>query len=107
MPPVEGAVEVAGAALVPPVVVGAAGAAAPPSAAAPSLTVGTWMVEPITTCASGEIPFTAATVRVVRLFAAAMDHRVSPGWTVWGTEAWAEAGRRARRVIASRLTRRV
>ena len=37
------------------------------------------MVEPITTCASGEIPFTAATVRVVRLFAAAMDQRVSPG----------------------------
>ena len=79
VPPVEGAVEVAGAALVPAVGAGAAGAAAPPSAAAPSLTVGTWMVEPITTCASDEIPLTAATVRVVRLLAAAMDHRVSPG----------------------------
>ena len=79
VPPVVGAVRGRGGRARAAGRVEVAGAAAPPSAAAPSLTVGTWMVEPITTCASGEIPFTAATVRVVRLFAAAMDHRVSPG----------------------------
>ena len=32
-------------------------------------------------------------MRVVRLFAAAIDHRVSPGWTVWATSADAGAAR--------------
>ena len=49
------------------------------SATAPSSTVGTLTVCPSETSASSESPLKTATVRVVRLFAAAIDHRVSPG----------------------------
>jgi hypothetical protein len=54
--------------------------------------VGTWIVEPSTTWLSSERPLKAATVRVVRLLAAAIDQRVSPGCTTWGTAAPAAAG---------------
>jgi hypothetical protein len=56
-------------------------------APAPSASLGTSIVWPATTCASSGSPLYAATVPVVRLFCAAIDHSVSPGWTVWGTEA--------------------
>lgn len=59
------------------------------SAAAASATVGTFSAEPSTTRASGESPLYAAKARLVRLFAEAIDHRVSPGWTTWATDAWA------------------
>ena len=49
------------------------------------------IVEPSTTCAFSDRPLKAATVRVVRLFAAAIDHSVSPGCTVCGTAADAGA----------------
>ena len=58
-------------------------------AAAPSLSLGTRIVDPSFTAASGGSPFAAARVRVVRLLAAAMDHSVSPASTVCGTDAWA------------------
>src|SRR5919108_2444445 len=80
---VVGAAGVAGAAV--------AAGAVPCNVAAPSATVGTWIVEPRTTWASSGRPLYAATVRVVRLFAAAIDHSVSPGWTVCATEAAAGA----------------
>src|SRR3954447_8406872 len=56
-------------------------------------------VLPSTTCELSERPLKAATVRVVRLFAAAIDHSVSPGLTTWGTAAPAVEG--ARIVIAN------
>ena len=62
-----------------------------PSAVAASASLGMLMVEPSTTFASGESPFAAARALVVRLLAAAMDQRVSPGWTVCATEALAGA----------------
>src|SRR5215208_1197631 len=49
------------------------------------------MVLPRITFESGDRPLAAATELVVMLFAAAIDQRVSPGWTVWGTEALAGA----------------
>src|SRR6478672_5184678 len=49
------------------------------------------IVEPSTTCEFSDRPLKAATVRVVRLFAAAIVHSVSPGCTVWGTAAAAGA----------------
>src|SRR4051794_1551124 len=49
-------------------------------------------VLPSTTCELSERPLKAATVRVVRLFAAAIDHSVSPGWTTWETAADAPEG---------------
>src|SRR5437773_10587185 len=52
--------------------------------------VGTRIVEPSTTLAVSGSPLKAATVRVVRLLRAAIDQRVSPGWTV--TETAAPAG---------------
>src|SRR3954447_2340856 len=53
-------------------------------------------VRPSTTCEFSDRPLNAATVRVVRLFAAAIDHSVSPGWTTCGTAAEAVEGTRAR-----------
>ena len=58
-------------------------------AASPS--AGIITVEPSTTFASGESPLNAASERVVKLLAAAIVHRVSPGPTVCGTAAGAEA----------------
>ena len=49
------------------------------------------IVEPSTTWGSSDRPLKAATVRVVRLFAAAIDHSVSPGCTTCGTAADAGA----------------
>src|SRR3954447_1409816 len=60
------------------------------SADAASETLGIVTVLPRTTCESSDKPFAAASERVVKLFAAAIDHRLSPGWTTWGTPA--EAG---------------
>src|SRR3954471_2079081 len=94
--------------------VGAAGAAAGAgtmpafcSAAAPSATDGIWIVAPRTTGEVSLSPFAAASDRVVKLFAAAIDHRVSPGWTTWGT--LADAGKIASRKkeIVSRGRRRM
>src|SRR5256885_10060471 len=45
------------------------------------------MVRPATTFESTDSPLYAATVRVVRLLAAAIDQSVSPGLTVWGSAA--------------------
>src|SRR3954447_20225287 len=56
------------------------------------------MVLPSTTCEVSERPLNAATVRVVRLLAAAIDHSVSPGCTTCGTAAPAgAASKRAKR----------
>ena len=49
------------------------------------------IVEPRTTWWSSDTPLKAATVLVVRLLAAAIDHSVSPGCTVCGTAADAGA----------------
>src|SRR4051812_31243302 len=54
------------------------------------------IVRPSTTCELSDRPLKAATVRVVRLFAAAIDHSVSPGWTTCGTAADAVEGARAK-----------
>src|SRR3954452_8065128 len=55
-------------------------------------------VEPSTTWEFSDNPLNAATVRVVRLLAAAIDHSVSPGCTVCGTAAPAgAASKRAKR----------
>src|SRR3954447_22421165 len=51
------------------------------------------MVCPATTAAVSGRPFAAASDLVVKLFAAEIDQRVSPGWTVCATKAPAEAGR--------------
>src|SRR4051794_35121657 len=70
-----------------------AGAGAPPcSADAAWGTLGIWIVCPATTSAVAGRPFAAASDRVVKLLAAAIDQRVSPGWTVCATYAPAEAG---------------
>ena len=63
-------------------------------------------VEPRTTCASSESPLKAATVRVVRLFAAAMDHSVSPGCTVCGTAADAGAADATKTSVEMKMLRR-
>src|SRR3954447_12499138 len=64
------------------------------------------MVAPSTTCASSDSPLKAATVRVVRLLAAAIDHSVSPGCTVCGTAAEAGAAL-ATKIAALRRRRRI
>src|SRR3954467_11772648 len=51
------------------------------------------MVLPSTTCEVSERPLNAATVRVVRLLAAAIDHSVSAGCTTCGTAALEGAAR--------------
>src|SRR3954453_20599094 len=61
-------------------------------AMAASVTVGSWMVEPTTIWASSDRPLAAAKARVVMFWAAASDHRVSPGATVWATPAEAALG---------------
>src|SRR5688500_6188501 len=65
------------------------------------------IVEPRTTWWSSDTQLKAATVLVVRLFAAAIDHSVSPGCTVWGTAAEAGAAgiSRKRANSSSRLGR--
>src|SRR5437763_16023107 len=63
----------------------AAGAA--PSAADASATLGIFSVVPATTGEVSDRPLAAANERVVKLLAAAIDHRVSPGWTTCGTAA--------------------
>jgi hypothetical protein len=65
--------------------------AAPPSAAAASCSEGIWIVLPATTWASSGRPFAAASERVVKLLAAAIENSVSPGCTVCGTLAAAGA----------------
>jgi hypothetical protein len=55
------------------------------------------MVDPSTTLDVSGTPLKAATVRVVRLFAAAIDHSVSPGCTVCDTAAFAGAAAARRR----------
>src|SRR3954466_11705510 len=90
----------------------AAGAGVIPArcnAAAPSATDGIWIVEPRTTGDVSLRPLAAATERVVKLFAAAIDHRLSPGWTTCGTLAPAAAGKIASRKkeIVSRGRRRI
>src|SRR4051795_3384216 len=74
----------------------------------PSTVLGTMIVLPRTTCAFSDRPLKAATVRVVRLLAAAIDHRVSPGATTCGTAAPALAGAAATRAkkTAERRVRR-
>src|SRR5919199_3650846 len=65
------------------------------------------IVLPSTTCELSDRPLNAATVRVVRLFAAAIDHSVSPGCTVCGAAADAGAAgiSRAIRTTSRRLGR--
>src|SRR4051794_17778157 len=58
-----------------------------PRAADASATLGTFSVVPAITAESSDRPLAAAKARVVKLLAAANDHRVSPGWTTWGTDA--------------------
>src|SRR4051794_14757805 len=54
--------------------------------------LGIWIVWPVTTCAVSASPLAAASDRVVKLLAAAIDQRVSPGCTVCATDAPDEAG---------------
>src|SRR5690349_5864862 len=79
------------------------------SAAAPSAIEGIWIVEPRTTGEFSLSPLAAATERVVKLLAAAIDHSVSPGWTTCGMLALAEAGKIAstKKEIVSRGRRRM
>src|SRR4051812_44265457 len=63
-------------------------------------------VEPSTTCEFSDNPLYAATVRVVRLLAAAIDHSVSPGCTTCGTAALEGAARRSAKSTAYRGVRR-
>src|SRR3954452_21704146 len=58
------------------------------------------MVRPSTTWLSSERPLYAATVRVVRLLAAAIVHSVSPGCTTCATSADAVAGAAQARAMA-------
>src|SRR4051794_8732297 len=64
------------------------------------------IVEPSTTCEFSESPLKAATVRVVRLLAAAIDHSVSPGCTVCGTEALAGTAAKRAKMTANSGVRR-
>src|SRR6266542_6215996 len=50
------------------------------SAAAASGADGIWIVLPRTTLEFSDRPLAAASARVVKLFLAAIDQRVSPGW---------------------------
>src|SRR3954466_4757857 len=79
------------------------------SAAAPSAIDGIWIVEPRTTGDVSLRPLAAASERVVKLLAAAIDQRVSPGWTTCGTLALAAAGKIAstKKEIVSRGRRRM
>src|SRR4051795_790058 len=63
-------------------------------------------VEPRTTWLFSDSPLNAATVRVVRLFAAAIVHSVSPGCTVCATAAPAGAAAAAANTAASTGTAR-
>src|SRR3954452_15666515 len=63
-------------------------------------------VEPSTTCEFSDSPLNAATVRVVRLLAAAIDQSVSPGCTVRGTAALAGAAMKRAKRAANRVKRR-
>ena len=58
-----------------------------------------------TTCASSGSPLAAASARVVKLLAAAIDHRVSPGCTVCGAPATARCGRNEKAPPAMRAPR--
>src|SRR3954447_18436056 len=58
-------------------------------------------VEPRTTCEFSDNPLYAATVRVVRLLAAAIDQSVSPGCTTCGTAALEGAARKRANSTAS------
>jgi hypothetical protein len=60
-------------------VAGAATAELSASAAAASASEGIWIVVPATTCAVSGSPLAAASERVVKLLAAAIDQSVSPG----------------------------
>src|SRR3954454_15819608 len=64
------------------------------------------IVEPSTSCELSESPLKAATVRVVRLLAAAIDQSVSPGCTTCGTAALAGAARRRANSTANSGVRR-
>src|SRR3954462_7985142 len=96
---------------------GAVGAAGPPagaatmpafcSAAAPSTTDGIWIVEPRTTGEVSLRPLAAAGGRGVKVLGAAIDHRVSPGWTTWGTPAEACTDASRKKEMASRERRRM
>src|SRR4051794_15874561 len=77
------------------------------SAVRPSATDGIWIVEPSTTGEVSLRPLAAATVRVVKLLAAAIDHSVSPGPTTCGTDARPEDVDSRRKVNVSRLRRRM
>src|SRR4051794_40923402 len=59
------------------------------------------IVEPSTTCELSESPLKAATVRVVRLLAAAIDQSVSPGCTTCGTAALEGAAKRRANTTAN------
>src|SRR4249919_3593041 len=80
---------------------GAAGVVAPglgiiPAAcmaAVASATVGILIVVPSSTALFYDSPFAAASARVEKLLAAAIDHSVSPGRTMCGTDACAGAAR--------------
>src|SRR4051794_13360925 len=62
------------------------------------------MVEPSTTWLFSDSPLKAATVRVVRLLAAAIDHNVSPGITTCPTAAPAgDAGARRKAAAAAEM----
>src|SRR6476661_3896080 len=78
------------------------------SAATPSAMLGIWIVAPRTTGEVSLRPLAAASERVVKLLAAAIDHRVSPGWTTWGTLADAAAGKiasRKKEIVSGRRRR--
>src|SRR3954470_22211881 len=64
------------------------------------------IVLPSTTCELSDRPLKAATVRVVRLLAAAIDHSVSPGCTVCGTAAPEGAAKSRANSTASNGVRR-
>src|SRR3954454_8303663 len=64
------------------------------------------IVEPRTTCEFSESPLKAATVRVVRLLAAAIDHRGSPGCTVCDTAALAGTAAKRAKMTANSGVRR-
>src|SRR3954471_13319151 len=70
------------------------------------MVVGTITVEPSTTCEFSDRPLKAATVRVVRLLAAAIDHSVSPDCTTCGTAALAGAAMRRAKSTANSGVRR-
>src|SRR5690242_16891055 len=63
------------------------------------------IVLPSTTFEFSDSPFAAASARVVKLFAAAIDQSDSPGWTTCGTAAVAEVAT-TRLVMVARPNRR-